>query len=231
MHKDRKTAPSIVRNWLSLVGTQCASTTKKADLEGPIILIAEELARLYEPYCFTTESASDIAMAFQFGFPTGVQIRKAIEDWRKKNPEIVKRYTKDADSGAGRRIELSDARLSDMRVADLPFADRVLLAQYDRRVREITAEGDTFWDSEDPDLKARAKIVNLASMYRSHCPGVWTILTSPPIGFKVAPEIEFLLARTEMSKADREEKARIYGQAKANLNRPPLASYDEEMNF
>lgn len=228
MPEKRLTSPSHIRNWLKIVAMHCAGNTLAADLKGPIEMYAVELSVLYPQACFTTASAAEIAMAFQFGFPTMVQIRKQLDLFMKTLPSSTKQQ---GEGGTAGKINLSEARLSDGRISVMDFADRVLIAQYDKRIREITEEGDPFWDSEDPDLKIAAKRVNLASMYRQYIPNVWTILTNPPHGQAIAPEVEFLLRRTAMMKAQQEERARSHGERKDAANRPPPESYDDEVNF
>jgi hypothetical protein len=220
----RLTSASLIRSWLVVLAAHCAGKTDADDLKRPIEIMGEELSYLYPPSSFTSEGAADISMAFQFGFPTMSQLRK----------ELDKRNRAAGTAGEGGttgKIELSEARLSDGRVAVLEFADRVLLAQYDRRVRQIKAEPDPFWDSEDPDLKVLSKIVNLASSYRMHMPRVWEILALPPHGVDPDPAVQFLLQRTAQAKEQLAERARHAAASKERMNRPPLDSYDDQVNF
>lgn len=216
------TSPSHIRNWLKLLAGHCASNTKIADLMPVIDMMGVELSVLYPQSCFTTTTASEVAMAFQFGFPTLVQMRKELERYVRETPKTQ------GGGGKAGKLEFSEERLADGRVSIMDFADRVLLAQYDRRAREIRAEGDPFWDSLDPDLKKQSKIVNLASMYRTHVPRVWDILQFPAGDRQPAPEVAFLLERAGQMKAQLEERARQHAERKERLNQPPLEAYEDQ---
>ena len=173
--------------WLGAVATQCATNSTPAALESSITLMASELSLAYPESTFTEESAKAVAMGFQYGWPTVVQMRKAIDTWRKEKGERA----------TPARLLLSEARLADPRLQTMSFEDRSWVACWDKRLAEIIAEGDPLWDHSDPDIRRQSKRANLASTVRTYGGQAWTVIANPHMQSREADEFEFLRKRCE----------------------------------
>jgi hypothetical protein len=178
---DKRLTPirHLVR-WLKSVAGQCATNKTAEEMADPIALMASELSISYPESAFTEQSATDIAMSFQFGWPTIVQMRKAIDTWRKEKGDLGK-------AGAA-RLEFSEARTKDPRFSLLDLEQKIWLSTWDRRTAEIKAAPDPLWDSADGKQKRQSKLANLASMFRTYAPPiVWQMIATP---FQATREID-----------------------------------------
>lgn len=210
----------IVEAWVDELGAMCAPKLDPNDHEFKVqrLFMASELAIFYPESVFTLQTARDIAIQFTFGMPSVSQVRKALEDWKKEKP---------AERG-GAKIHLSPERQNDPRVKDLDLTGRILLAQYDKRVREITEKGDPDWDSDIDDVKWGSKRCNLADLYRtdSHMKDVWPIIAYP---FHQGESEEGRFLRLRYANLDPDAKAKA--DAARRPERPFSPRDEDEVNF
>jgi hypothetical protein len=220
----RLTAFKIVSLWVEELASMCAGKTDPNDPNWTTqhIFMSNELSHTYPPSVFTLETAREISMEFKYGMPTVAQVRAAIEKWKQDKPE----------QRSGSKVMLSPERQNDPRVKDLDLTGRILLAQYDKRVREITEKGDPNWDSDDDDVKWTSKRANLADLYRtdSTMKVVWPIIAHP-FGQPEAEEARFLRLRYANLDPDAKAKADALRRPEPKSHRPFAPRDEDEVNF
>lgn len=207
---DKRLTPiTIIMEWLGVVALHCSTNSSPTTMASPMKLMASELSLSYPESSFSEASAKAVAMDFQYGWPTIVQMRKALDAWRKHNG---------GEGSSGSKIFLSDDRLQDPRVASLTPEEKTFLAFYDRRYLEVVGEEDPLWESLDDRKRLMSKRGNLASFGRTHGKNAWPIIARP-FGEKETAEAEFLRLRYDNPEPRSEENPEEFDRQRAAVKR------------